>query len=135
MAAYARWAEWLKCDENFPEGNLDVLTDRCHVSNSVTLSALRDARRAAAGFLKEMADASGAALSPVMQAVAAYEQETKLLDTAMELAPHCHESQQRRLQMADRKLRELLADHILRAKEEDQRAVGCLEAALKEMQA
>ena len=130
LAAYSAWAEWLKCDGNFPAGDLDVRTQRCHISNSVTLSALRDARRSAAAFLREMFDTSGGAPPSIMQAAAAYDEETRLLDRAMELAPFCHESERRRLQMAGRGLRESLADHILQAGEKDRQAVEHLEETL-----
>ena len=133
LAAYEPWADALRRDEDFPKGNLETLTWRCHVSNAVVLPALWDARKAAAVFLRQLADASPPAKAQVLQAAVAYEQEAYILDAAMKIVPFCHESEQRRLQMGDPELRHKLAEIIMQAKEKDQQAVTHLEAALKEM--
>jgi hypothetical protein len=131
LAAYSAWAEALRRDGDFPAGDLDVLTLRCHVSNSVVLSALRDARKAAAGFLREMAAACEAP-PDVLRAAASYDEQGRLLDQAMKLAPQCHEPAGRRLQMGDPDLRRNLADLVVASKEKEEQALSYLRQVLKE---
>ncbi len=128
LAAYNVWADALTRDEDFPEGDLKVLTFRCQVSTSVTLSGLRDARKAATEFLKHMAD--GAAKGDVLAAAAAYEEEGRILEDALKEAPFCFAPEEQRLRMADPKLRAQLAQAVLAAKEKDRQAIERLEQAL-----
>jgi hypothetical protein len=134
LAAYDEWAAALLREENFPEGDLETLTLRCTVNTGVTLSGLREARKMAARFLQEFADVESSATADLQGAADLYEEEVRILREAQGKAPFCCAAEEERLKMADRGLREFLADHILQAKEKDQRAVAHLEHALAEMQ-
>ncbi len=134
LAAYDAWAGALLRDEDFPAGDLETLTFRCNVSASVTLAGLWDARKAAAGFLRNMADAGPAAAAAVLQAADAYAQEFRVLDHAMGVAPFCTDREEKRLQMADPNLRQELAGLVRQAKEKDQEATAHLARALQQIE-
>jgi RNA polymerase sigma factor (sigma-70 family) len=131
LNAYDEWAAALLRDEDFPAGDLETLTFRCNVNTSVVLANLRDARAAAAGFLRQMSDAAGPAAPEVLAAAQEYEREVTVVSKAMERAPLCFDSEARRREMADRSLREFLAGRALEAKALDARAVGHLEKVLE----
>jgi len=131
LVAYKSWAEALKKDEDFPEGNLEVLTSRCNVSTSVTLSGLRDARSSAVKFLQSMVDVETKAMSGIQAAIKVYQEEVSILSDALEIAPLCFASEEKRLQIADPKLRRNIAKLIIEAKIKDEKAVEHLEQALK----
>ena len=131
LAAYDAWADALVRDDEFPAGNLDILTQRCHVSNSIVLPGLWDARRAASAFLESMTDVERVAVSDLRAAARAYRQESDLLDIAMKMVPFCHDAEAKRLQMADPPLRRRLACLLLQAKNKDEQAVGYLRQALQ----
>jgi RNA polymerase sigma-70 factor (ECF subfamily) len=134
LAAYEAWAADLLDDASFPADDIEVLTWRCHVSHSLVLAAVWDARRAAAAFLRRMGEVAGSASDSTLAAAQAYEEEYLLLDEAMKTAPFCHEPEARRRQMADRALREHLAKLIKQAKQREQEAVAFLEQARQTMQ-
>ncbi|GAG90329.1 unnamed protein product, partial [marine sediment metagenome] len=96
------------------------LTFRCNVSTSVTLSGLREAREMAGKFLSEFADVELAASDELQAAARLYEQEVGILSQAQSKAPFCMAPEEERLKMAERGLREFLADHILQAKDNGQ---------------
>ena len=131
LAAYDAWADALLRDDDFPAGNLDILTQRCHVSNSIVLPGLWDARRAASAFLESMTDVDRVAASHLRAAARAYREEFDLLDIAMKMVPFCHDAETKRLQMADPPLRRELASLLLQAKNRDEEAAGCLRQALQ----
>jgi hypothetical protein len=135
LAAYDAWAAALGRDEDFPEGDRKVLTFRCNVHTSVTLSGLCDARRSAAAFLRSMADVDGAARPDLLAAADAYDEEVRILDEAMHAAPFCFSPEEERLKIADPALRAAQAEAVLTAKEIDARAVEHLERALASMDA
>jgi RNA polymerase sigma-70 factor (ECF subfamily) len=132
LAAYDAWAEALKKDEDFPSDDMKILTFRCQVSTSVTLSGLRDARKTAVSFLKAMAQEGNSARGDIQRAAAAYEEEVAVLEEALTLAPFCWQ-EEKLLQMADPKLRARLSEMVLLAKEKDEQAVTALEEALEAM--
>ena len=88
----------------------------------------------AAQFLSEFADVEPAVTDDLQAAAKLYEQEVSILSEAQSKAPFCFAPEEERLKMADRGLREFLADHVLQAKEKDQQAVEHLERALEELQ-
>ncbi len=133
LAAYEAWAEALGRDEDFPEGDLETLTARCCEHQGNTLAGLWDARRAAAGFLKNMAEEVGSGQPPLLEAAAAYEEEVRMLEDAMELGAFPFQAEARRLQMADPGLRGRVAALLRQAKEKDAEAIGYLGCALQEM--
>ncbi len=130
LAAYDAWAEALKRDEDFPADDLETLTFRCMVSTSDTLSGLCEARRMAAGFLRDMAKLSEEAKPHLLAASEAYEEELAILYKAFPLSAFHFSPEKERLRMADPRLRRQVADLILKAKEKDAEAVKYLEAAL-----
>ena len=134
LAAYDAWAQALLKDEDFPEGDLKTLTFRSHVCSSVTLCGLGEARRMTVKFLSEFADVTPAVTTELQNAAKSYEQELIILSQAQSEAPDCCSHESQRLKLADRGLREFLADHILQAKEKDQQAVEHLERTLEELQ-
>ena len=131
LAAYDTWSNSLKCDEAFPGGDLDIVTSRCHVSNSCVLPGLVDARKAAAAFLETMASAHKLARFHILQAAKAYQEEVSILNTATDIAPLCTHPTERRAQMTDPVFRDTLANLILEARKKDKEAVGHLEDALQ----
>jgi hypothetical protein len=134
LAAYDAWAKALRCDENFPPGDLKVLTFRCNVNASVTLSGAREAHMTAAQFLRNnVAGADEAAKPHVLAAATAYEQEEAILHEALRQAPFCFSPEAERLKIADPDLRSTLAEMVLQAKAMDGEAVGHLEQALKRL--
>lgn len=130
LAAYDAWADALRRDDDFPEGDLEALTFRCHVSNCATLQGLRDARAAAAKFLRNMADDE---TSHLQKAAAVYEEEVHILSAALKFAPLHFSTEEQRFKMADPELRAKLADMIMQAKIKDIMAVEHLEQALAAM--
>jgi hypothetical protein len=135
LAAYDAWAEALKRDEDFPEGNLRVLTGRCHISNAIVLPGLLDARKAAAKFLRSMAEIENAPTADVLAAAAAYDDEAGVLFEASKLAPICTAPEQKRLEMADPRFRAKLAELIIAAKGHDTQAIGHLSRGLRLLEA
>jgi len=131
LAAYDEWAAALLRGESFPAGDIETLTSRCNVSTSVVLANLRDARAAAAGFLKEMADVSKTASPEILAAAQDYDREAAMARDIMRQAPFCTDAPERRLQMSDRTLRETISRGILAAKSADESAISHLENALK----
>lgn len=131
FVAYDIWAQALEKDEDFPIDDLEVLRFRCNVSTSITLCGLRDARNAAAGFLKNMKDFAGSATEDIVAAVSAYEEEVQILDNALKIAPFCFTSKGKIFQMADPEFRRNIAKLILGAKTKDEQAVEYLEQALE----
>lgn len=129
LAAYSAWADALNRDEEFPSEELDILTFQCHVSTSVTLAGLRDARRSAAGFLRAMADADGACAAGLRTAADAYEKQAHLLEDAIKLAPFSWATEGRRMATTDLRLRRKLGAMITDAREFELRAMSELEAA------
>lgn len=129
LAAYSAWADALNRDEEFPSEEMDILTFQCHVSTSVTLTGLCDARRSAAGFLRTMADVDNACADPVRAAADAYQKEAHLLEDAIKLAPFSWATEGRRLATADLSLRRKLGAMIMDARELDLQAVSQLESA------
>ena len=132
LAAYDTWAAALLRDEDFPAGDLKMLTFRCNVNGGVTYSGLRDARRCAIEFLRNTANEVPEAPSGILQAAAAYEAEARILDA--KTVPWCGSPEEERIQMASRKFRTGLAEVILAAKEADQKAIELLEQAVQELQ-
>ncbi len=131
LAAYDTWIDSLLRDEDFPADDLKTLTGRCFVCNSVVLPALLDTRRMAARFLAEQVDVEPAAATHVRAAADAYKAEEAVLEEAFRRVPQCTAPEAQRLEMADRPLRQFLADHLLRAKDLDRQAVEHLEHALE----
>jgi hypothetical protein len=107
-----------------------VLTKRCFLSNAVVLPALLDGRRMAARFLAEQVDVEPRAASHLQAAGEAYKAEEAVLGEAFERMPLNCAPEARRLEMAERPLRQFLADHLHQAKDMDHRAIQCLERAL-----
>lgn len=135
LAAYDAWAEALLRNEDFPPDDLEALTFKCHVNKGVTLCGLMDARRAASSFLKGMTDVEPTVADDLLAAADSYGEEAHVLTEAAKPMPLCNASEEDRLKMADRQLRQPLADRILKAKEHDQWAIEHLEQALKVLQA
>jgi len=130
LAAYDAWAEGLLDDASFPRGDLEVLTFKCHVGASVGLCNLLDSRRAAAAFLRQMADAAGPAAERVQAAADLYETEAALARTIADVAPSSMDSEEKRLTMADPALRREVSGKLLEARDIDAQAVAHLEQAL-----
>jgi hypothetical protein len=133
LASYDVWAEVLRGDEDFPRDDMEKLTFRCLVSNSVTMSGLREARMTAVQFLRSMADAAGNARAHVLAAAAAFEAEEAIVRETLADAPCAHAPEEERLGFADPKLRNKLADRILSAKERCAEAIEHMEKALRSM--
>lgn len=131
LAAYDAWANSLLRDEDFPAGNLPVLTKRCNVSNAIVLPALLEARRMAARFLAEQEEVEPRAAAHMRAAGAAYEAEAAVLKGVFEHVPLCTAPEAQRLAFAERPLRQFLVDHLLRAKDLDRQAVEHLERVLE----
>lgn len=131
LAAYDAWAEALKKDENFPEGNLEKLTFRCQVNSDVTFNGLLDARKAAAKFLNNMAYVDKNATEDILAAATMYDEEVAILNSMIDSIPHGWYPEEERLKMADPKLRRNMAKLVLEAKAKDKKAVEYLEQALK----
>ena len=129
LAAYSAWTDALQRDEEFPSADLDILTFQCHVGTSVTLAALRDARRSAANFLSTMADVDDVAGEHLRQAADAYEKEGHLLEDAIKLAPFSWTTQGPRPGASDLSLRRMLGAKIADAEKLDAQAVSQLETA------
>jgi len=135
LNAYDEWAAALLRDEDFPAGDLETLTCRCNVNASVVLANLLDSRASAARFLKGMAEVSPAAKPGLIAAAGDYDREVSVVRDAMGRAPFCTDAEARRLEMADRSLREFLSSKILEARDLDARAVAHLERALTNLRA
>jgi len=136
LAAYDEWAAAMLRDGDFPSGDLKALTRRCNVSTGVTLAGLYDARRSAAWFLRSMADVATSARPELAAAAQAYEQQVTILHETLKYSPDCsgpRGTEEMRLGMADRRLRERIAGGILAAKEQELCAVEHLEKALSAM--
>ena len=131
LAAYDAWAEALKKDEDFPEGNLETLTFRCLVNSNVTFCGLLDARKAAAEFLNSMAYADKNATENLLAAAAMYDEEVAILDSMVNSIPYSWQPEEKRLQMADPKLRRNIAKLVMEAKIKDEQAVEHLDQALE----
>jgi len=130
LAAYDAWAEALKKDEDFPEGNLETLKFRCHVHSNVTYCGLIDARKAASIFLKSMASVNSSATEGILAAAAAYDDEIAMLGNMVDIAPYSCQPEEC-LHMADPKLRRNIAKLIVEAKSKDEIAVKHPEQVLK----
>jgi hypothetical protein len=133
LAAYDAWASALQQDANFPANDLQTLTSRCLVNRNVTLSGLRDARRAAAAFVRNQARDEAAYAPCLVEAAEAYDEEVRILDYAMSEAPSTFDSESRQLRMADPDLRGRMAEALRAAKVKDRVAVQALELALAEL--
>jgi len=129
LAAYSAWTDALNRDEEFPYEELESLTLQCHVSTSVTLAALCDARRSAASFLRTMADVDNVCTERLREAADAYEKESHVLEDAIKLAPFSWATEGPRPGASDLSLRRKLGAMITDAREFDVQAVSHLEKA------
>ena len=121
----------LKKDEDFPKGNVEVLTFRCLVNSNVNFCGLLDARKAAAEFLNNMAHADKNATEDILAAETMYDEEVTILDRMINTIPYSWQPEEERLKMADPELRRNIAKLIIEAKSKDEKAVQYLEQALK----
>jgi hypothetical protein len=124
----------LKKDEDFPKGNLEVLTFRCLVNSNVTFCGLLDAHKAAADFLNNMAHTDKTATENILAAVDVYNEEVSILESMINSIPYSWQPEKERLKMADPKLRRNIAELIIEAKFKDEQAVENLERALEKLQ-
>jgi hypothetical protein len=97
----------------------------------VLYCGIKDARRSAARFLEDMADACPACRADLLAAVKAYEAEVAILDPlcGVEVTYSWQPVEKRRV-IADPKARRTLARALRAAKEKDAKAVGHIEKAL-----
>jgi len=130
LAAYDAWAAALRRDEDFPEGDPEALKFKCLVHANVVLCVLLDARRSAAAFLTSMGEADH---SELPQAARVYHEETSVLEEAMKLSPFEQSPENDRRKLLDAKVRAKLADLVLAAKAEEERALALVERALSRM--
>lgn len=134
LSAYEAWARALLRDEDFPQGDLRLLTYRCAVSNSATLFGLCEARRLAGAFLRGAGGAlPAAARGGCLAAARAYEQEAEILCQAMRMAPSYFDAEEQRLRMADPMRRRAIAQTLMQAREKDAQAVSLLEEIMPQV--
>jgi len=132
LAAYDAWAAALLIDADFPPDDLEKLNFRCVVNTNVNASGLRESRDCAARFLRSMKGAAGDASTQLEAAAVLYNEEVGILDRMLKVAPSDanFSPEDRRLEMADRGLRERMAKMVIEAKDKDEEAVEKLESAL-----
>jgi RNA polymerase sigma factor (sigma-70 family) len=130
LAAYDGIAAALERDEEYPAGNLEVLTFRAMALGNDGVHLLRCKRDAAAHFLRTMAATDLPCASELLQAAEAYEQEVPVVEAATHITPWSFGPEEERLRLADPELRRKLAVLVREARVHEERAVEHLEAAL-----
>jgi len=133
LAAYDAMAEALLRDEDFPAGNLDVLTSRCVPISNDGIPLTSEKRKSATRFLNDIANKGFPGADQLRKAAKAYEQETQILDRTATMAPYTYAPEEERLKLADPKRRRQISRLVLQAKLHEETAVRHLETALEEL--
>jgi hypothetical protein len=131
LAAFDAMIAGLACDEDFPAGNIEVLTSRTYALSNDGAWLMTDKRRAAAAFLKSMIQEAHPSAPDLWKAAELYTQESAVWEQAARQSPHSDASETERLTWADPLLRREIARLVREAKSLDGRAVGHLERALE----
>jgi hypothetical protein len=129
-AAYTAWAEALLQDEDFPEGDLEVLLGRLDCNFGAIMAV--EARGHAATFVRRAGERE-AALAELDQAAAAYDAEVQTLLAIYKAqgasGPHDASGA---LGLSDRGRRQKMASLIIEARDHDAEAVRHIRRALGE---
>lgn len=136
LAAYDAWAAALEVDADFPAEDVEALTGKCLTNANVLYCGIKDARKSAARFLTDMADACPACKADLLAAAKAYEAEVTILDPlcGVEVA-YSWQPVEKRLAMADPKARRKFAEALRAARKKEVEAVKHLESILQTMNA
>jgi hypothetical protein len=133
LAAYEAMAEALLRDEDFPDGDLDVLTSRCVSISNDGIPLLSYKRKSATRFLNGMAGEGLPGADELRRSAEEYNEEVRILDEASVMAPFTYAPEGERLRLADPAHRRGLSRLVRAAKAQEERAVECLESALAEL--
>ena len=134
LAAYDGMADAVLRDEDFPAGNLDVLTYRTYALSNDGVCLMAAKRASAAAFLTAMAEEGLTGAADLRRAAALYTQESQVFERAVRLAPWSGAPEAKRLALAERPRREEISRLVREAKGYEEQAVQCLERALAALQ-
>jgi hypothetical protein len=130
LAAYDALIEALQQDDEFPAGDLELLTYRSIPIGNDGIHLLGAKRGAAASFLKSMAEQDLPASGELHQAAAAYAQEAKVLQAAWGVVPYSESPVEERLKLADAAFRHSIVALVREARAHEEQAVQHVEKAL-----
>ena len=133
LVAYDAMVEALLRDEDFPAGNLDVLTLRSVPISNDGIPLMSEKRKSAMRFLNSIADEGLPGTEELRRAAEAYRKETQILDEAATMVPYSYAPEEERLKLADPKLRRKVSRLVREAKQHEEMAVRHLEKALKRL--
>ena len=133
FAAYERWADVLKRDEDFPEDDLEVLSLRCMATVNDGFGYLADLRWSACEFLNGIADECGEAAADLKAAAEACKAESELHCRGMKLGPTSFAPDEEKRRIADPALRREMASLVCEAGAKYRSAVEHLNDALTRM--
>lgn len=132
LAAYDQMVAGVLRDEDFPP-DLDKLTyNLCPLANDGAWLMIGK-RTAAAAYLESMLPHAGPAQDALRRAAALYREQTPLWEKAGRLIGWTGASDEQKLKLTDRALREQFAGLVRRAKSLEEQSVACLEEAIAQL--
>ena len=132
LASFDAMAEALQRDEDFPAGNLDVLTAHANAASNDGPWLNSDLRRVASAFLQQMIEKTQPhpSATHLWKAAELYARESAVWRQAAQMAPWTGAPVEERLQWADPNRRRDIAQLVREAKAIEEQAVTHLETAL-----
>jgi len=129
FAAYDAWADALRFDDDFPQGDLDALRHRLMVHEDAA-GAVAEGRWYGAQFLREMAEEQPGIADDLLAAATCYETEHDLVWEMWGITGGPGRSDEQAESLARPDVRQRLVPLIRRAREQDEEAAGHIESAL-----
>jgi hypothetical protein len=129
LAAFDVWAETIARDEDFPEGDMEVLRQR-HMTHTSAVGMVAEGRWYATHFLRRVIDDMPALGEPLEQAVACFDREHQLMWQIWGLMGGIGFTDENVLKFADPAIRKQMIPIIRQARDADAEAAHAIERAL-----